>query len=297
LLAQQALGKTARVFPMRPRSDPSVTATWKRAAFVLAAVFALGCRGTPQVSVTPLVPSGPVKRWRDGSREVVEVTWGSYEISVKRGLFDRPVVLRLPDGEVDDLGTVFRVNVALGRTARIAVYQGAVMMRLRSGMELLLIENTAWEPAYPVPILSGPPIPYSTVPPPPAPDAGVALLPGSQPMAAPGAVGPQVPGLQPLGTAAGEAHSPAAPGATGAPPAMPLGLQPSAAPGATGAPPSAKSPYPALPTTPPALGAQPPTAAPGATGAPPPAKSPYPALPTAPAPTGAPPPPAAPVQR
>jgi hypothetical protein len=64
----------------------------------------------------------------------------------------RSVVIRLPDGEVEDLGTVFDVRVAEQHTEHVAVSEGRVSVRLNGRPTLNLGAGEAWDskPAEPV---------------------------------------------------------------------------------------------------------------------------------------------------
>jgi hypothetical protein len=117
------------------------------AAVALAATLAtwLGFGRTPEIIVTPLAAAVPAQRRCERDREVVVLGDGSYELSVRRGLFDRHVVVQVPEGEIHDVGTVFGVSVQQGRTARVTVTQGAVVLHLRGVPEVRLNAGNVWE--------------------------------------------------------------------------------------------------------------------------------------------------------
>jgi hypothetical protein len=70
---------------------------------------------------------------RRGHLEYIELNDGTLDIA-----FDRrrhaELLVRVPDGEVRDYGTKFRITVREGRTDEIAVREGAVLLR-RSGLQ------------------------------------------------------------------------------------------------------------------------------------------------------------------
>ena len=57
----------------------------------------------------------------------------------------RRVVVQLPDGELEDTGTVFQIRVNEERTLRISVSEGRVAVRLRERAEFSLTAGQAWE--------------------------------------------------------------------------------------------------------------------------------------------------------
>ncbi|HET6332714.1 MAG TPA: hypothetical protein VFG30_05850 [Polyangiales bacterium] len=128
---------------------------WRREWLVAGVVVPLiaavaiwsGFGRTPDVVVTPLTAAAPVRRWSEHDREIVVLGDGVYELSVRRGMFDRQVVVRVPEGEIQDVGTVFGVSVQHGKTARVAVSHGAVVLHLRGVPEVRLNAGSAWEPA------------------------------------------------------------------------------------------------------------------------------------------------------
>jgi hypothetical protein len=53
----------------------------------------------------------------------------------------------LPDGELEDIGTVFTVSVEDGRTTRVAVEEGSVVLRIRGQPLLALGAGGTWSPS------------------------------------------------------------------------------------------------------------------------------------------------------
>jgi len=57
----------------------------------------------------------------------------------------RSVIIRLPDGEVRDVGTVFDVRVAAGHTQHVAVSEGRVSIRLNGRSTVSLGAGESWD--------------------------------------------------------------------------------------------------------------------------------------------------------
>jgi thiol-disulfide isomerase/thioredoxin len=122
----------------------------------LAAAFAIGLAvlvfdRSPRVSVARISGAGEIRRFTEGDHSVVQLSDGRYELQVSRGILDRSLVVRLPDGEIEDLGTAFGVTVQDGRTAHVAVSEGIVQLRLHGAPDLTLAAGSAWEPSHPPP--------------------------------------------------------------------------------------------------------------------------------------------------
>ncbi len=72
-------------------------------------------------------------RWRVDSRDDLEritLTEGTLRLSVTRPANGKQVVVQVPDGTIEDIGTVFHVVVAHGQTQEVRVDQGAVRLTL-----------------------------------------------------------------------------------------------------------------------------------------------------------------------
>jgi ferric-dicitrate binding protein FerR (iron transport regulator) len=101
---------------------------------------------SPRVRVARISGGGEVRRFTEGDRSVVQLSDGRYELQVSRGFLDRSLVVRLPDGEIEDLGTAFGVTVEDGRTSHVAVTEGVVQLRLHGAPGLRLEAGSAWDP-------------------------------------------------------------------------------------------------------------------------------------------------------
>jgi ferric-dicitrate binding protein FerR (iron transport regulator) len=128
------------------------------AALALAVAIHLGHRA---VSVADIVASAGARweRHTTSSGERVSLVDGELTLRVRRSATDPRVVVRVPDGTIDDVGTVFSVTVHEGHTTEIRVREGAVVFR-HDGGALLLKSPSSWSaaPAVPAP-------PASTTPP------------------------------------------------------------------------------------------------------------------------------------
>jgi hypothetical protein len=91
----------------------------------------------------------------DGTREVVVLTRGALWIHVDHSAASAQLVVVLPDGELEDIGTTFTVTADSGRTTRVAVQEGSVMLRVRGLSPITLGAGGVWPlPASPA-IASG----------------------------------------------------------------------------------------------------------------------------------------------
>jgi hypothetical protein len=80
----------------------------------------------------------------EGERETIVVTRGALWIHVDHSAKRRQLVVVLPDGELEDIGTTFTVTVEDGRTTRVAVEEGHVVIRLRGRSSLAIDPGETW---------------------------------------------------------------------------------------------------------------------------------------------------------
>jgi hypothetical protein len=95
------------------------------------------------------VVASPGARWEQrlsGGAEQVHLNEGVFSLSVHRTANDPRVVVVVPDGSIDDIGTEFQVTVAGGETRGVVVRQGAVMLKLAGREPLLLRTPSSWSP-------------------------------------------------------------------------------------------------------------------------------------------------------
>lgn len=105
----------------------------------------LGLRDAPSIAVTPGTTGATWTRLRARDAERVELSDGVLSLVVHRRPHDRRVIVRVPDGEIEDYGTAFEVQVKAGRTVRIGVRQGAVEFRRAGLAAVRLSAGMAWQ--------------------------------------------------------------------------------------------------------------------------------------------------------
>lgn len=106
--------------------------------------------GDPQVVVE--TSAGPAARWersQDSAAERIRLDDGVLSLRVKREPGSRRVVVEVPDGEIEDLGTVFRVEVSHRKTERVTVAEGLVHVLLNDGVNVTLHAGEEWQRAVP----------------------------------------------------------------------------------------------------------------------------------------------------
>ena len=81
---------------------------------------------------------------RDGF-ERFELEEGSLRLRVRRATDGRRVVVKMPDGEIEDIGTVFEVTVANGQTEHVGVEEGRVLLRLVNVAPITLDAGGTWQ--------------------------------------------------------------------------------------------------------------------------------------------------------
>lgn len=88
------------------------------------------------------------KKWQ-GNREEIVLEQGTLSIHVEHSLPKSSVLVRLPDGELEDIGTTFSVSVENSRTTGVAVEEGTVVLRLHGRPPVLLDHGAVWTPDMP----------------------------------------------------------------------------------------------------------------------------------------------------
>ncbi|MEY4579425.1 MAG: hypothetical protein RL701_4128 [Pseudomonadota bacterium] len=71
---------------------------------------------------------------------------GVFNIHIKRKPTDPRVVVTVPDGEIEDLGTTFQVSLSDAHTIQIAVIEGVVLLRRPSLPTVRLAAGDVWRP-------------------------------------------------------------------------------------------------------------------------------------------------------
>lgn len=108
----------------------------------------------------------------DGKTEWVDLRDGWFRLEIAPHAADRRVILRTPDGRIDDLGTVLDVQIAHGRTTQVHVQQGHVQLWLNVAPGLVLGDGETWASPAPVP---PPSLPEASPPGIPAPASPAGL--------------------------------------------------------------------------------------------------------------------------
>jgi hypothetical protein len=81
-----------------------------------------------------------------GERENVVLEHGAIWIHVVHSSGEGRLLVVLPDGELEDIGTTFMVSADDGRTTRVAVQEGHVVLRLRGQAAIALGPGDTWIP-------------------------------------------------------------------------------------------------------------------------------------------------------
>ena len=79
---------------------------------------------------------------------------GALSIHVEHTQPQRRLIVVLPDGELEDIGTTFSVSADAGQTTRVHVQAGSVVLRLRGKPPIALGAGDAWIPPSPEPSAS-----------------------------------------------------------------------------------------------------------------------------------------------
>ncbi|HTA91167.1 MAG TPA: FecR domain-containing protein [Polyangiaceae bacterium] len=140
--------------------EPPIAESSLRAALALAlaiaavvvAGFAIGHK-VMQTSATEVPASVVEVRAEAGTRWSERTSRESDQVNLWEGTAAftvhphklRRVVIQLPDGEVEDIGTVFEIRVSERHTRRISVSQGRIAIRLRGRPAFSLCAGEAWE--------------------------------------------------------------------------------------------------------------------------------------------------------
>lgn len=94
-------------------------------------------------------------RHTQGDRERIVLERGVLFVHVDHSAGGgKQLVVALPDGELEDIGTTFSVSAKDGRTARVSVQEGRVVLRIRDKAPIALGPGEAWTadaPATPAP--------------------------------------------------------------------------------------------------------------------------------------------------
>jgi ferric-dicitrate binding protein FerR (iron transport regulator) len=159
------------------RANELVHAAGPRRKYALAAVLA-AVAVLVSLSHHPSAPADAIvqvearqnaewHRAHEQDIERVELTHGTLLFRVARKPSDPRLMVRVPDGEIEDLGTVFSVSVEDGKTREIVVLEGRVLFHRHGASPLHLRAGTSWHDA-PAPLPAPDPEPQPAPSPPSA---------------------------------------------------------------------------------------------------------------------------------
>jgi len=140
------------------RSRPSVPpppAAWPVAASAVTAPSPVAAQ-----AVTVVATSARWSRHDEGGLTVVQLEDGELELQVAHGATPHRLVVHVPDGDIDDVGTAFHVRVAAAHTSSVEVREGAVVVRRTGQPPVFLSAGDRWiaEPTLTTPVASAAPL-------------------------------------------------------------------------------------------------------------------------------------------
>jgi hypothetical protein len=136
------------------RSRPLIFAAVGAVALASAALLSMrvdlhpAIRHPAQHLLVVATPIGSAA-WRRHSApdaERIDLDEGSLRVAVHRSPSDPRVVVRVPEGEIEDVGTLFEITVRDGHTAKLSVSRGEVVFRRFGRPDLRLQAGAAWTP-------------------------------------------------------------------------------------------------------------------------------------------------------
>lgn len=141
----------SKLVPSRNSRPRWIAALALASVLVLAALLVL--RGSPPSLVPPatvaVVHADSTASWSrrvEGSLEKIVLERGALSINVHGGPGRPRLLVILPDGELEDIGTRFTVSADAGRTTRVSVQSGSVVLRLTGRPALALGAGETWSP-------------------------------------------------------------------------------------------------------------------------------------------------------
>lgn len=79
-----------------------------------------------------------------GGSERIDLMDGTLSLSSRRMPSGAKLIVYVPDGAIEDVGTVFKVSVSEHRTVRIAVTEGEVVFRRPGAADLRILAGSVW---------------------------------------------------------------------------------------------------------------------------------------------------------
>lgn len=83
----------------------------------------------------------------EGNRRAIVLERGALYIQVRHSSGERSLVVVLPDGELEDTGTTFKVTAEEGHTTGVSVDEGSVVLRIRGQPPVRIGAGDTWTPA------------------------------------------------------------------------------------------------------------------------------------------------------
>ena len=148
---------------LMPAGRPRAAKSWRVPVFALGALWLLGllalifrpARPVPAAHTPAKPPEAVIVRADSSAQwsrrleahvETVVLVSGALSIRVDHALSQRRLLVVLPDGELEDIGTTFSVSADAGQTTHVTVQDGSIVLRLRGKPPLALGAGEAWSP-------------------------------------------------------------------------------------------------------------------------------------------------------
>lgn len=103
-------------------------------------------RAMPTPATVRADSSAKWSREADARLERITLHSGALSIRVDHATSPRRLLVILPDGELEDIGTTFSVSADAGQTTRVSVQEGSVVLRLRGKPAFALSAGASWSP-------------------------------------------------------------------------------------------------------------------------------------------------------
>jgi hypothetical protein len=159
------------------RSTPTVSSRARGRSFarVLAALAAFALMGLGLSSLWQrwLAPSGVrlassassrFSEENDRDHRIVRIVEGTFDFDVRPSADGRKLLVIVPDGEIEDIGTKFRVVVEAGRTVEVSVSEGEVEVRREGHAPERLVAGMTFRPRSAPSAAASASVPASTPP-------------------------------------------------------------------------------------------------------------------------------------
>jgi hypothetical protein len=141
----------ALVSPKRRRFSPSF-ALAAAASVVVVVTVLWRVRAAPPLAAVRADGDTIWSSRMEDQRQRIVLTRGALSIHVDHSRGDGRLIVVLPDGELEDIGTRFTVGADADRTMRVAVTEGRVLLRLRGRPPITIGPGETWRPEVPAPV-------------------------------------------------------------------------------------------------------------------------------------------------